>query len=136
VAPKEGKRASEAGKLREENTLRSAVALRPAKSRKFDRATRDIIRDRAVFRFRFQVQGRESSRFQVVVEGQLQMTEENGLRVCVVSYIALVFSNLAYGILVRLRQFDRCWPIAEETYGRYGCPRLLTNCEDVGLLIG
>jgi hypothetical protein len=37
--------------------LRSAVALRPAKSRKFDRATiRDIIRDR------------ESSRFQVVVD--------------------------------------------------------------------
>jgi hypothetical protein len=49
--------------------LRSAVALRPAKSRMFDRATRDIIRDR------------ETSRFQVVVEGQLQMAEENGLDV-------------------------------------------------------
>jgi hypothetical protein len=50
--------------------VRSAVALRPAKS-KFDRATRDIIRDR------------ESTRFQVIVEGQLQMMDENGLRVCV-----------------------------------------------------
>ncbi|KAI5746142.1 hypothetical protein M8J77_000312 [Diaphorina citri] len=54
-----------------DSQLRSAVALRPAKSRKFDRATRDIIRDR------------ESSRFQVVVDRQLQMMEENGLRVCV-----------------------------------------------------
>jgi hypothetical protein len=51
--------------------LRSAAALRPAKSRKFDRATRDIIRDR------------ESNRFQVVVGGQLQMMEENGICVCV-----------------------------------------------------
>jgi hypothetical protein len=49
----------------------SAVAFRPAKSRMFDRATRDIIRHR------------ESSRFQVVVEGQLQMMKENGLNVCV-----------------------------------------------------
>jgi hypothetical protein len=49
------------------NRLRSAVALRPAKSRMFDRATRDIIRHR------------ESSRFQVVVERQLQMTEEINL---------------------------------------------------------
>jgi hypothetical protein len=47
------------------------IKERAAKSRKFDRATRDIIRHR------------ETSRFQVVVEGKLQMTEENGLNVCV-----------------------------------------------------
>jgi hypothetical protein len=55
----------------EEFIIKERDSAPPRQVKKFDRATRDIIRDR------------ESSRFQVVVEGQLQMMEENGLRVCV-----------------------------------------------------